>query len=192
MTISIIGGCGKNYISEDNLETKEEIYHRNKLAKESKIGDDPISGLMDFEAISAEEFQSWLPKEILGMKRTSCKSGALATLNLPSIQAIYKGEKLGHQFSIELMDAIGERGYLAKSDIKMMVGMDMDQNEKEGIRKTVERNGFLAVEEYFKHNDNSSIHMLYNDRLYVHAKGINMNIEELWESLDVLKFHELY
>jgi hypothetical protein len=75
--------------------------------------------------------------------------------------------------------------------IRMVMSQDFEEENEDGSRKTVTKNGTKAIEEYRAGNNNSTIQLMEDNRFYLEAKGTNMDIDETWDAIDEIDLEKL-
>ncbi|QIE59704.1 hypothetical protein G5B37_09045 [Rasiella rasia] len=180
-----------NPVSKKIKETKQNVQNVTKASKEiTKMGDD-LKELQEMEPLTNEEMKAWLPESINGMKRTGYKAGQTAYLKIASIEATYKNEDKSKTFKINIIDGAGELGASATAGARMMLAMDMEEEDEYKIKRTVERDNMRAMEEYKKNSNNTSIQLMHGKRFYLQANGTNMDVDETWDAIDELDLDDL-
>ncbi|MAZ73233.1 MAG: hypothetical protein CMC70_08795 [Flavobacteriaceae bacterium] len=180
-----------NPVSKKVKETKQGIENSTKAYKElHKMGDD-IKELQEIEPLTNEEMKAWLPDEINGMKRTGYKAGQTAYIQIASIEGTYSNEDKSKVFKVSVMDGAGETGASATAGIRMMLSMDMEEEDEYKVKRTVKKGDLKAIEEYRKNNNNTNIQLMHGKRFYIQANSTNMDIDETWDAIDALNLEDL-
>jgi len=181
----------ENPVSKKIKETKENVTNTTKAYKElNKMGDD-IKELQQVEPLTNDEMKAWLPDEINGMKRTGYKAGQTAYIQIASIEATYSNEDKSKSFKVTVLDGAGEMGASATAGIRMMLSMDMEEEDEYKTKRTVKKGDIKAIEEYKKKNNNTNIQLLHGKRFYIQANGTNMDVDETWDAIDELDLDDL-
>ena len=154
------------------------------------MGDD-IKELQEIEPLTNEEMKAWLPDEINGMKRTGYKAGQTAYIQIASIEGTYSNEDKSKVFKVSVMDGAGETGASATAGIRMMLSMDMEEEDEYKVKRTVKKGDLKAIEEYRKNNNNTNIQLMHGKRFYIQANSTNMDIDETWDAVDALNLEDL-
>ncbi len=190
MAIATLGACD-NPVSKKIKETKEGVSNTMKATKElNKMGDD-IKELQEITPLTNEEMKTWLPDEINGMKRTGYKAGQTAYIQIATIEATYSNEDKSKVFKVTVLDGAGEMGASATAGIRMMLSMDMEEEDEYKMKRTVKKGDIKAIEEYRKNNNNTSIQLMHGKRFYIQANSTNMDVDETWDAIDELDLDEL-
>ncbi len=194
LTICILAGiliACDNPVSKKIKETKEGVTNTTKAYKEiNKMGDD-IKELQQVEPLTNDEMKAWLPDEINGMKRTGYKAGQTAYIQIASIEATYSNEDKSKTFKATVMDGAGEMGASATAGIRMMLSMDMEEEDEYKTKRTVKKGNIKAIEEYKKNNNSTNIQLMHGKRFYIQANGTNMDVDETWDAIDELDLDDL-
>jgi len=191
LTALLFVSCKDNPVSKKIKETKQSVSNTNNAYKElNNMGDD-IKELQEVEPLTNEEMKSWLPDEVNGMKRTGYKAGQTAYVQIASIEATYKNEDKSKTFTINVMDGAGQMGASATAGARMMLSMDMEEENESMVKRTVKKGGMKAMEEYRKNNNKSIIQAMHGKRFYLQATGTNMDLDETWDAIEELDLEDL-
>jgi hypothetical protein len=135
--------------------------------------------------------KAWLPDEINGMKRTGYNAGQTAYIQIASIEATYKSEDKSKTFKVTVLDGAGEMGAASTAGIRMMLSMDMEEEDEYKMKRTVKKGDIKAIEEYKKKNNSTNIQLMHGKRFYIQAAGTNMDVDETWDAIDELDLDDL-
>lgn len=190
LVASVLMACD-NPVTKKIKETKEGVSNTVKASKElTNMGED-IKELQTVTPLTNEEMKAWLPDEISGMNRTGYKAGQTAYIQIASIEATYKNEDKSKTFKVTVLDGAGEMGAAATAGIRMMLSMDMEEEDEYKIKRTVKKGDIKAIEEYKKNNNSTNIQLMYGKRFYIQADGKDMSLEETWDAIDELDLDDL-
>lgn len=180
-----------NPVSKKIKETKEQVTNSTKAVKEMTKMQDDILELQEMEPLTNEELKSWLPDEVLGMKRIGFKAGQMGIVQIASVEATYANEDKSKKFKIEVIDGAGAMGATATAAMRMLLTQDFEEETEYKTRRSVTKKGMKAIEEYRKEQNNSSIEFMRDKRFYMKATGTNMDIEETWDAIDEIEVEDL-
>ena len=181
----------ENPVSKKIKETKEGVTNTTKAYKElNKMGDD-IKELQEIEPLTNEEMKAWLPDEINGMKRTGYKAGQAAYMQIANVEATYSNADKSKTFKVNVLDGAGQMGASATAGARMMLSMDMEEEDEYKVKRTVKKGDMKAMEEYKKKNNNTPIQLMHGKRFYIQAYGTNMDVDETWDAIDELDLDDL-
>ncbi|OAB80458.1 hypothetical protein [Cochleicola gelatinilyticus] len=183
--------CKDNPVSEKIRETKQNVSNTSSVVKEMNEMQEDMEDLKEMEPLTNSQLKAWLPKEVDGMKRTGFKAGQMGMMQIASIEATYANEDTSKMFKIELIDGAGTMGAAATAGMRMLFSQEFEEEDAYKTRRTVEKKGVKAIEEYRKNNNNSIIEFLKNRRFYLKATGTNMDLEETWKLIDELDIDNL-
>ena len=190
LVLATLFAC-ENPVSKKIKEAKDGVSNTVKATKEiNKMGDD-IKELQSVEPLTNEEMKEWLPDEINGMKRTGYKAGQTAYIKIASIEGTYSNEDKSKTFKVNVLDGAGEMGASATAGIRMMLSMDMEEEDENKTKRTVKKGDIKAIEEYRKNNNRTNIQLMYGKRFYIQANGSNMDVDETWDAIDDLDLDDL-
>jgi hypothetical protein len=191
LTIVLFTACKDNPVVKKANEARENISNTQKVIKETTKMQDDIKELSETTPLTNDEMRAWLPDEVAGMNRTSFKMGGMGMMNIASVEATYTSEDKEKSFKIEVIDGAGEMGAMATTGMRMALSMDFEEETETKTKKSVTRNGVKAIEEYDKRRNRSIVQVLHEGRLYVQATGNNMEIDEVWSSIEKMKLDKL-
>ncbi len=188
---SALVSCKDNPVSKKIKETKDAVSNSTNAVQEMNKMQDDIKELQETTPLTNEELKSWLPEEVEGMKRISYKAGQAGMMNISSIEASYTNEDKSKRFTINIIDGAGQVGAAATAGLRMVMSQDFEEEDENGSRKTVTKNGKKAIEEYRSGNNNSKIQLMEGNRFYLEANGKNMDLDETWDAIDELDLEKL-
>ncbi|NCO63480.1 MAG: DUF948 domain-containing protein [Flavobacteriales bacterium] len=173
-------------------KTVDNLSNTIKAATQIDEIKEEVADLSKITPISKEDFKSWLPDEIDGLKRTKYASGNAMMANISSIEATYQNEDRTKEIKINVIDRAGEMGAASTMGLTMMFSMDFDEETNESYKRTVTKNGIKAVEEYFTKQNRTELQMLQNnDRFYVNLNAKGYNPEASWKLINQFSFKDL-
>lgn len=175
--------CKENPVSKKIKETKEKVSNTKSAVKEMQDMQEDLEALKEVEPLTNEELKAWLPDEISGMKRISYKAGQTNFMQIASVEATYANEDKSKRFKIQVIDGAGEMGSAATAGMRILFSQDFEEETETLIRKTVDKDGAKAIEEYRKDRNNSTVQFMQDDRFYINASGTNMDIDETWDAI---------
>ncbi|KJJ39660.1 hypothetical protein [Aequorivita vladivostokensis] len=188
---SALLGCKDNPVSKKIKETKDAVSNSTNAVQEMNKMQDDIKELQETAPLTNEELKAWLPEEVEGLKRISYKAGQAGMMNISSIEATYANEDKSKKFSINIIDGAGQVGAAATAGIRMVMSQDFEEEDENGSRRTVNKNGKKAIEEYRTSNNRSKIQLMEGNRFYLEATGSNMDLDETWDAIEDLDIENL-
>ncbi|MDX1782760.1 MAG: hypothetical protein R3361_01240 [Aequorivita vladivostokensis] len=188
---SALLGCKDNPVSKKIKETKDAVSNSTNAVQEMNKMQDDIKELQETAPLTNEELKAWLPEEVEGLKRISYKAGQAGMMNISSIEATYANEDKSKKFSINIIDGAGQVGAAATAGIRMVMSQDFEEEDENGSRRTVNKNGKKAIEEYRTSNNQSKIQLMEGNRFYLEATGTNMDLDETWDAIEDLDIENL-
>ena len=190
LAISVLTAC-ENPVSKKIKETKKAVSNTQEAVKEMNNMQDDIKELQKETPLTNDELKEWLPDEVNGMKRIAYKAGQGSFMQIAMIEATYANEDKSKKFKIEVMDGAGEIGATATAGMRILFSQDFEEEDEYKTRRTVNKDGMKAIEEYRKNNNRSSIQFFKDNRFYMNATGTNMDIDETWDAIDELDMEDL-
>ncbi len=191
IAIAALIACKDNPVSNKIRETKENVSNTTKAVKEMNNMQDDVKKLQNETPLTNEELKAWLPESINGMKRISYKAGQAGMMNVSSLEASYANEDKSKKFTITIIDGAGQVGAAATMAMRVAFSQDFEEETENGSRRTVNKNGMKAIEEYNKNGNHSTIQLMSDNRFYLNAKGSNMDIDETWDAIEELDLNDL-
>jgi len=188
---SVFMSCKDNPVSKKIKETKDAVSNSTNAVQEMTNMQEDIKELQATTPLTNEELKSWLPEEVEGLKRISYKAGQAGMMNISSIEAVYANEDKSKKFSISIIDGAGQVGAAATAGVRMVMSQDFEEEDENGFRRTVTKNGAKAIEEYRTGNNRSKIQLMESNRFYLEAKGANMDLDEIWDAIEELNLEKL-
>lgn len=187
----LLFACKDNPVVKKAKEAKDNVVNTQKVIKESTKMQDNIKELSEATPLTNDEMKAWLPDEVDGLKRTAFKTGAMGMMNIASVEATYATEDKSRSFKVEVIDGAGEMGAISTAGLRMAFSMDFEEETETKTRKTVNKNGVKAIEEYDKRRNQSVIQFMQDNRFYIKATGTNMEMDELWDLIDEMDADDL-
>lgn len=188
---SVLISCKDNPVSKKIKETKDAVSNSTNAVQEMTNMQEDIKDLQETTPLTNEELKSWLPEKVEGMNRISYKAGQAGMMNISSIEATYANEDKSKKFSISIIDGAGQVGAAATMGIRMVMSQDFEEEDENGSRRTVTKNGKKAIEEYRTGNNKSKIQLMEGNRFYLEANGTNMDLDETWDAIEDLEIEKL-
>ncbi len=187
----LLFACKDNPVVKKAKEAKDNVVNTQKVIKESTKMQDNIKELSEATPLTNDEMKAWLPDEVDGLKRAAFKTGAMGMMNIASVEATYATEDKSRSFKVEVIDGAGEMGAISTAGLRMAFSMDFEEETETKTRKTVNKNGVKAIEEYDKRRNQSVIQFMQDNRFYIKATGTNMEMDELWDLIDEMDADDL-
>jgi hypothetical protein len=155
-----------NGTSSTNTTTSSETSTpANDMAK-------AIEELKGMPALSTDQLKALLPETLLGMKRTGFSANSMAGYGLASGK--YKSDD-GKELNLIIYDCVGPAGVAFYN--MMYLGMNMEQEDENGYRKTTTFSGIKAIESYDKSEQKYTLTFPSNNRLLVTVEGENTGLD---------------
>jgi hypothetical protein len=193
-----LNSCKDNPVSKKINETKEGITNASKAVKELNKIQEGITELQEVEPLTNDDLKAWLPNNVKGLKRIAFKAGQMAVMQIASIEATYANDDKSKTFKIEVIDGAGTMGATATAGMRMLFSQDFEEEDEYKTRRTTERNGVKAIEEYRKSksdieevNSRSTIELMQDERFYIKATGTNMSIDDTWDAIEDMGLEDL-
>lgn len=180
-----------NPVSKKIKETKEQVSNTTEAVKEITNMQEDIMELQKIEPLTNEDLKEWLPDEVNGMKRIAFKAGQMGMVQIASIEGTYATEDKSKKFKVEVIDGAGQMGAAATAGMRMLFSQEFEEESETKIRKTVQKNGVKAIEEYRKNNNSTTIEFMQSNRFYIKATGTNMDLEETWDAIEEIDSSDL-
>lgn len=182
--------CGndtKKLDTEINEEASQTIKNASKVVSEAENMQEDMIALRDKTPLTKEAFESWLPKTLLNLPRSS------TSINfLPGLSSCSGTYSLGNKkIRVMVIDGAGEKGAGGVGPYRMSSKMDFNQEDEWGYQKSKTIQGIKLKESYRKSGDAYALSMFYNDRFAVDIKTSEIAHEELEQILEELNLDQL-
>jgi hypothetical protein len=184
---TVLISCKDNPVSKKINETKESVSNTNNAVKEINKMQSDIEELQEIKPLSNDELKAWLPENVNGMKRISYKAGQMGVVQISSVEATYASDDKSKSVKVEVIDGAGQMGAAATAGMRMLFSQDFEEEDEYKTRKTVNKKGFKAIEEYRKDRNNTTIELMEDKRFYIKITGTNMDINETWDVISELE-----
>ncbi|WP_028297299.1 hypothetical protein [Olivibacter sitiensis] len=187
------GGSGSSEQQEGATKTAgitDAIKGANQLKKAAdRMGDIEAlqKKLQETTPISKEALRTAIPESLLGLKRTKLTLGEAQLFNINSGSAEYTDEASGKEISFSITDGAGEMGSAMIITSSYALNMDMEEETKDGFKRTEEIKGNRATVEQSKDydgNPRSEITLLHANRFLLSFKGTNIDLATLKKAID--------
>ena len=188
---SALLSCKDNPVSKKIKETKQSVSNTTNAVREMNKIQEDVKDLSEITPLTNEEFKSWLPEKVNGMKRISYKAGQTGMMGIASIEATYANEDKSKKFTNNVIDGAGQMGAAATMGMRMVMSQDFEEEDENGYKRTTTKNGAKAVEEYRTNNNRSKIQLMQGNRFYLDATGTNMDLDETWDAIEEIKMKKL-
>lgn len=180
-----------NPVSKKIKEAKQQVSNTTEAVKELNSMQEDILELQKIEPLTNADLKEWLPDEINGMKRIGFKAGQMGMVQIASVEGTYATEDKSKQFKVEVIDGAGQMGAAATAGMRMLFSQEFEEETETKTRKTVQKEGVKAIEEYRKNNNTTTIEFMQNNRFYIKVTGTNMDVEETWDAIDEIEASDL-
>ncbi len=163
--IFLIAACNSNKTkdaSETNTQNTDNagttsMDDMNKAMEEMK----------KMPTLSTDQIKAMLPQELMGMKQNSFSANSM--MGYATGEATYKSED-GKEIKLTIFDCAGPAGVGVYS-MMYWGAMNMESEDENGYKKTINFNGGKAIESYEKHSDEYGLMYLSGNRLLVNVEG---------------------
>lgn len=124
-------------------------------------------------SLSTDQLKAMLPETLMDMKRSnfSVNSG----MGFGVADARYKNDDGSKQFHVMIYDCAGQAGVAYYS--MMYWGMNMEQEDENGYKKTTTFNGSKAIESFEKGSNQYGLMFPASNRLLVNIEGENTGLD---------------
>ena len=184
-SIIILVACNnkKTVSSADNTENKEtgsvnDMVIKENLEKMAASGDDmqkKIESLQKLPPLSMEELKKILPDELFGVKKSNYSATTMAGIG--QVTARYKLSD-DSNIKISVFDCAGPMG-VGMYSARFMTQYNFEQEDENGYTKSTTFEGYKAIEEYKKHNNEYQITYFAGERFMVTLEGENTTMDQL-------------
>lgn len=174
----LFAACNSNKTKEATETGVNESTNQTTQNNNTSVNDmaRAMEEMKNIPALTTDQIKAMLPQELLGMKRTSFSANSM--MGYATGVAEYKNED-GKNIKLTLFDCAGPAGAGLYS-MMYWGAMNMESEDENGYKKTVNFNGGKAIESYEKYSDEYSL-------LYVSGNRLLVNIEGRGVGLDAVK-----
>lgn len=174
----LIAACNnksKDNSATSNSGTDKETATNNPTTPAQSAED--MTKMMDelrkLPALSTDQLKGMLPETLMDMKRSnfSVNSG----MGYGVADARYKTDDGNKQIHVTIYDCVGTAGVAWYS--MMYWGMNMEQQDDNGYKKTTTFNGSKAIESYEKGDDRYGLLFPASNRLLVSVEGDSTGLD---------------
>lgn len=182
--IIILVACNnkKTISSAENPENKESgsvnDMIKENMEKMPASGDDmqgKIEALQKLPPLSMEELKKVLPDELFGVKKSNYSATTMAGIG--QVTASYKLSD-NSNIKISVFDCAGPLG-VGMYSARFMTQYNFEQEDENGYTKSTTFEGYKAIEEYKKHNNEYQITYFAGERYMVTLEGENTTMDQL-------------
>lgn len=194
----LMGGCGKS--SKDNNPSTfskikaatKAVRNQSKNVKNLKSTFEEAQKLTEIEPIDQAKLKEWLPKTVKNYKRTGYKTGELSMMGTASFNSTFTDEQDGQKtIGFDLVDGAGSFAATTIAGFNHTLGLDREEETEQSYVKTVEKQGYTAVEEQNNLTQFARVTFVHKGRFLLTLEGRNQTAEELWEFVKELPLKQL-
>lgn len=138
--------------------------------------------MKNLPALSTDQLKAMLPETMIGMKRS--KFSVNSGMGYGIAEATYKTEDNSKNIQVTIYDCVGAAGVAWYS--MMYWGMNMEQEDENGYKKSVTFNGSKAIESFEKNSNQYGLMFPASDRLLVNVEGDNTGLDEVKQAANSL------
>ncbi|HYM95131.1 MAG TPA: hypothetical protein VET23_13390 [Chitinophagaceae bacterium] len=167
----LLAACNSNKSKENSsTSNKETASNTGTTSNETGLPTNDMAKMMEemkkMPALSTDQLKAMLPETLMGMKRSnfSVNSG----MGYGIADAKYKSDD-DKQLHVTIYDCVGTAGVAWYS--MMYWGMNMEQEDENGYKKSTTFNGTKAIESYEKNQDQYGLMFPASNRLLVNVEG---------------------
>lgn len=185
----LLGACNsksKDKTAESTEANKDATTNATTTSNETGLPTNDMAKLMEemkkLPALTTDQLKAMLPESMLSMKRSnfSVNSG----MGYGVADARYKNEDGSKQFHVTIYDCVGTAGVAWYS--MMYWGMNMEQEDENGYKKSTTFNGSKAIESFEKGSNQYGLLFPASNRLLVNVEGENATLDEVKQAANSL------
>lgn len=174
-------------------ETKQNIDNLENIIDGAEDMQKNIKKLSEVIPVNKETIKAWMPEEIGDLKRTKYDIGQqMGFAKISNVHFIYKTEDKKKGIDVKIIDGAGN-GASVISMNNLMLQVDVDSESETGYKRTEILDDQRVMVDYSnpKYANRALFKYIINNRIYVEARGWQMEPDELWEYLSALKIESL-
>lgn len=194
----LFAACGGN--SEEKKAEKEAKEAAEQMEEASKNMEEAAEDMREaltggnngspkVEVVDWRKLQEFLPNKIDGMPRTN-ESGQTAGamgFNFSETEGTY--EEGDRRMNLKIVDTGGFGGLISMSAAWATV--TIDKEDRNGYERTLEIDGYKAIEKYDKNSKNGELSVLVGKRFIVTLDGDDVAMDDLRDALDDIGLKKL-
>ncbi|MBC6997395.1 hypothetical protein [Cytophaga sp. FL35] len=186
VSISCIGEA-----KEQLKQAKSTVANTSAIIKEAKKVEGRIEKLKETVPLTNEQLKSWLPNKLGEMNRTGFKIGHAGMYQVNSVEGTFKEENGDAFVKVQVIDGAGPTGSMMAAGYGMLGNLEMEEENEEKHKKTVEVDGARAQQTYYKKANRTQLMFAHAERFLVTFTGNEMNPAEAWEAVEGLGLNDL-
>ncbi|MFC4095972.1 hypothetical protein [Euzebyella saccharophila] len=178
-------------VKEKLKQAKSTVANTSSIVKEAKKVEGRIEKLKEAVPLTNEQLKSWLPTKLGNMHRTGFKIGQAGMYQVNSVEGTFKEENGDTFVKIQVIDGAGPTGSMMAAGYGMLGNLEMEEENEEKHKKTVEVEGTKAQQTYYKKTNRTHLMFAHSERFLVTFTGNEMNPAEAWEAVEDLELNDL-
>lgn len=181
----LLGACN-NKPKDKTPENNDATTNTTSTSTETSMPTNDMAKMMEemkkLPALTTDQLKAMLPESLLDMKRAnfSVNSG----MGYGIAEARYKSDDGNKQIKVTIYDCVGTAGVAWYS--MMYWGMNMEQEDENGYKKSTTFNGSKAIESYEKNQDQYGIMFPASNRLLVNVEGDSTGLDAVKQAANSL------
>ena len=174
-------------------EATQAIDNLEKIADSAQDAQKNIEELAKMSPVTKETIKAWMPDELEDLKRTKYDIGKqMGFAQISNVQLTFKTEDKKKGIDVKIIDGAGN-GASVISMNNLMLQVDVDSESETGYKRTEIFDGQKLLVDYSnpKYANRSLFKYIVDNRIYVEARGWQMEPNALWKYLKQLKIEKL-
>ncbi len=184
-SIMTLAACN-NKAKQDNSTSGNESGTKTNTPVESTLPATDMAkaleAMKNLPALSTDQLKAMLPETLLDLKRS--KFSVNSGMGFGVAEADYKNEDDSKRFRVQIFDCAGTAG--AAYYNMMYWGLNMEQEDESGYKKSITYNGAKAIESYEKDSDQYGLLFPASNRLLVQVEGDHTGLDAVKQAANSL------
>ncbi len=182
----LLAACN-NKSKDNNAANKETATNTgSNTSNETTMPGNDMAKMMEemkkLPALSTDQLKAMLPETLMDMKRSSFSANS--GMGYGIADARYKTDDDSKQLHVTIYDCVGTAGVAWYS--MMYWGMNIDQEDDNGYKKTTTFNGSKAIESFEKGQNQYGLMFPASNRLLVNVEGENTGLDAVKQAASSL------
>lgn len=168
------------------------VSHQSKNVSKLKSTFEDAQKLTELEPMDQSLLKEWLPKTVENHTRTLYKTGDLSVMGTTSFNSRFADRDNDKKtIDFDLVDGAGSFAATTIAGFNHTLGLDQEEETEHSYKKTVEKQGYTAVEEQNDLTHTARLSFVHKGRFLITLEGHQQTAEELWSFVRALPLHQL-
>jgi len=185
--VILFAACKSPEQKAEEKAAKNLVEGLSEMAKSTTKMESKVEDLKKLTPISNEALKSFLPEELVGMRRSNFN--VTSAMGFAAGEAEYAQDDTS-EVRVSIHDCAGEAGSAFYS-MQYFLRLNMEQENDNGYNKAIDFMDSRAVETYDKSANEYSLVFLAADRFLISVAGDNVGLDKVKETAKALDYDKL-